>query len=204
MEIDTITQNRYYNTDDNLILMKQSSVYDGRLLAEAVVSRGDKHVALAWTKENEEFTSSIKGYIIGSIIQHFRELNFSPNLYSEQWAKETSIKNIGGRATEGMILCELDHTLSAKNRSFNDNYTDKFSTEIKPVAYLSYRAILLFYDAVRGIGYNRSYIEYRDYIINMNKSHGIKEDISFTQNGDVMGRSKILYIIKDNEYDLYK
>ncbi len=55
----SVKSESFSNIDDNFIMLNDTTFKEGRSLSNAIINRGDKRVALLWSRDNSPYTSGV-------------------------------------------------------------------------------------------------------------------------------------------------
>ena len=128
----------------------------------------------------------------------------TPNLYSCQWSKATSIISHGGKTVEGMILIGeyVNVPPDVKSLEFEEEYIGKFSIFPNFASIYAYESVQLFAEGVNQAGRNWDVESVKNSILNLKAFNGVAGTFELDNNGDAV-REKSLFIIKNNTYVPY-
>lgn len=139
-----------------------------------------------------------------NIIQLLAKESTLPNLYGGSWVKVSEINKFGGRRVEGMILVDnyFNNEVRKEEEIFKEKFKKIYGMDVNTVSTYFYDAINLYSLAVKKSksiqtdDVKKSILSFKDVI-------GVRENYHLNEFGDGI-RNMSLYIIKDNEFVLYK
>ncbi|MGL1891351.1 MAG: ABC transporter substrate-binding protein [Spirochaetaceae bacterium] len=139
-----------------------------------------------------------------NIIQLYAKEHTIPNLYGAAWVRVSGVERFGGSRVEGMIISDsfVNPEPTESELIYMENYRKMFNQVGTTIGIYSYESMYLY---KTGVDESNSFKtkNIKDTIINLDVIPGVIENYSVDKFGDGV-RSLSLYIIKNNEYELYE